>query len=308
MILFDAPMTRGFGGSGKPADWSLARQYVENQHGPKMVLAGGLKPENVAEAIRATGATAVDTASGVESAPGIKDPAAIKAFVHAARTAWDAKSQLHFVPRITMNLDWTELENRLYDLAAADIKLFAIAHPQEEFYGFAFDCNSDHGNVALCLNTRQFLRTAVDGSYLPPEIKDGYGEFKRRIEKTLGMKIYKDESKTLPEEREKELRWELGAWKYQGFNSDSFDSGWSSFERVVHERCLGEEENKETFMTPTQDRFMRIACRVLIRLELAGVFNTLNRTDDFETFVADHDESDDESWHRLNSVRNETQV
>ena len=85
LILFDAPLTSGFGGSGKLADWSLAKQYVETAHGPKLVLAGGLKPENIAEAIRATGAMAIDTASGVESAPGIKDPAAIKAFVFAAR-------------------------------------------------------------------------------------------------------------------------------------------------------------------------------------------------------------------------------
>jgi phosphoribosylanthranilate isomerase len=52
-----------------------------------MVLAGGLRPENVAAAIRATGARAVDTASGVEARPGRKDPAAVEAFVRAAREA-----------------------------------------------------------------------------------------------------------------------------------------------------------------------------------------------------------------------------
>jgi phosphoribosylanthranilate isomerase len=88
LILFDAPLSRGFGGSGLLADWTLAEQYGRNCQSPKLVLAGGLKPENVAEAVRATGARAIDTASGVESAPGIKDPAAIKAFVRAARAAW----------------------------------------------------------------------------------------------------------------------------------------------------------------------------------------------------------------------------
>jgi phosphoribosylanthranilate isomerase len=87
MVLLDAPSASGFGGSGKLADWSLARQYLQDDHPPMLVLAGGLKTENVAEAIRATGATAVDTASGVESQPGIKDPAAIRAFVLAARQA-----------------------------------------------------------------------------------------------------------------------------------------------------------------------------------------------------------------------------
>ena len=87
LVLLDAPLTRGFGGSGKLADWSLAKQYLENCRTPVLVLAGGLKADNVAEAIRATGVGAVDTASGVESQPGIKDPAAIRAFVHAARKA-----------------------------------------------------------------------------------------------------------------------------------------------------------------------------------------------------------------------------
>jgi phosphoribosylanthranilate isomerase len=89
LILFDALQTSLYGGSGKLADWRLAREYREsNKKGPLLVLAGGLKAENVAEAIRATAARAVDTASGVESQPGIKDPAAMEAFVRAARTAW----------------------------------------------------------------------------------------------------------------------------------------------------------------------------------------------------------------------------
>ena len=87
LILLDAPAARGFGGSGKLADWTLAKQYQETCGTPPLVLAGGLKADNVAEAIRATGARAVDTASGVESRPGIKDSAAVAAFALAARQA-----------------------------------------------------------------------------------------------------------------------------------------------------------------------------------------------------------------------------
>jgi phosphoribosylanthranilate isomerase len=86
-ILLDAPLAHGFGGSGMLADWTLAKQYGKDRESPKLALAGGLKPENVAESILATGVTAVDTASGVESAPGIKDAAAVRAFVRAARSA-----------------------------------------------------------------------------------------------------------------------------------------------------------------------------------------------------------------------------
>ena len=87
-ILLDAPLADGFGGSGKLADWPLAKDYLALDGLPPLVLAGGLRPENVAEAIRASGARAVDTASGVESQAGIKDSAAVAAFVHAARAAW----------------------------------------------------------------------------------------------------------------------------------------------------------------------------------------------------------------------------
>jgi phosphoribosylanthranilate isomerase len=90
LLLFDAPLTSTYGGSGKLADWRMVREYHEHSQGPAFVLAGGLKPENVAEAIHATGAKAVDTASGVESQPGIKDAASIAAFVQAARSAWKA--------------------------------------------------------------------------------------------------------------------------------------------------------------------------------------------------------------------------
>jgi phosphoribosylanthranilate isomerase len=88
MVLLDSPHSEGFGGSGRLADWTLAKRYFAIPGQPPLVLAGGLRPENVAEAIRTIGARAVDTASGVESQPGIKDAAAITAFVRAAQSAW----------------------------------------------------------------------------------------------------------------------------------------------------------------------------------------------------------------------------
>jgi phosphoribosylanthranilate isomerase len=87
LILFDAKTPKGAalpGGMGLRFDWSLLAAY----RGPlSWGLAGGLAPGNVAEAIRATGAPLVDTSSGVESAPGVKDPALIAAFCAAARGA-----------------------------------------------------------------------------------------------------------------------------------------------------------------------------------------------------------------------------
>jgi phosphoribosylanthranilate isomerase len=88
-ILFDAKppaedATALPGGNGVAFDW-LALAGLEGRI--DYMLAGGLNADNVAEAIRATGASAVDVSSGVESRPGEKDPDLIRRFIHAAKTA-----------------------------------------------------------------------------------------------------------------------------------------------------------------------------------------------------------------------------
>jgi len=72
------------GGNAMALDWSLTAGW---QAPVPWLLAGGLRPDNVAAAIRASGATAVDVSSGVERDRGVKDPALIRAFVRAARAS-----------------------------------------------------------------------------------------------------------------------------------------------------------------------------------------------------------------------------
>ncbi|ACL67516.1 Phosphoribosylanthranilate isomerase [Anaeromyxobacter dehalogenans 2CP-1] len=72
----------GYGGSGVAFDWALAARAAERT---AVVLAGGLTPANVADAIRAVRPWAVDVASGVESAPGVKDRQLMARFVRAAK-------------------------------------------------------------------------------------------------------------------------------------------------------------------------------------------------------------------------------
>ncbi|MGV7216569.1 phosphoribosylanthranilate isomerase [Bradyrhizobium sp. UFLA05-112] len=84
-ILFDARPPKDAtrpGGLGAPFDWHLLENLDLKL--PYMV-SGGLHAQNVAEALRLTGAGGVDVSSGVESAPGVKDPEMIKAFIRAAR-------------------------------------------------------------------------------------------------------------------------------------------------------------------------------------------------------------------------------
>lgn len=83
-ILLDAP-TPGRGGAGASFDWSLAREARERFPKLNVVLAGGLTPDNVGGAIEQVQPWAVDVASGVEAAAGVKDPAKLSAFIAAAR-------------------------------------------------------------------------------------------------------------------------------------------------------------------------------------------------------------------------------
>lgn len=77
-LLIDSPSP----GSGQIFDWSNLERVAQ---GRKFILAGGLDPENVGDAIRLTRPWGVDSASGVESAPGRKDPAKVRRFIAAAR-------------------------------------------------------------------------------------------------------------------------------------------------------------------------------------------------------------------------------
>jgi phosphoribosylanthranilate isomerase len=86
-LLLDAKPPAGAdrpGGNAEAFDWDL----IAGQRIPlPWMLAGGLTPETVGEAVRRTGARQVDVSSGAESAPGVKDPARVAAFVAAARAA-----------------------------------------------------------------------------------------------------------------------------------------------------------------------------------------------------------------------------
>jgi len=83
-LLVDAAVQGLYGGSGVTADWAAAAGLAQKL---PLLLAGGLKPENVAEAVRLVQPWGVDSASGVESAPGIKDPLKMRAFVQAVQSA-----------------------------------------------------------------------------------------------------------------------------------------------------------------------------------------------------------------------------
>ena len=80
-LLFDAYHPTEYGGTGQSFDWTLLRGNI----GKPWILAGGLTAGNVAEAVKTSGAVAVDVSGGVESAAGVKDALKIKAFAAALK-------------------------------------------------------------------------------------------------------------------------------------------------------------------------------------------------------------------------------
>jgi phosphoribosylanthranilate isomerase len=84
-VILDSASGCDFGGTGKVFPWKLARQFVETHPNLNVILAGGLTPENIAEAVGGVRPYGVDVTTGVEASPGRKDHRLIKAFVQAAR-------------------------------------------------------------------------------------------------------------------------------------------------------------------------------------------------------------------------------
>jgi phosphoribosylanthranilate isomerase len=81
-FLFDAAHTGQYGGTGRTTDWDVARRASVNH---RIILAGGLKVENVAAAVRIVRPYGIDVASGVESSPGKKDHGRLREFIQEVR-------------------------------------------------------------------------------------------------------------------------------------------------------------------------------------------------------------------------------
>jgi phosphoribosylanthranilate isomerase len=86
-VLLDSSRAAEFGGSGRTFPWGMARNFIEANPTLRVILAGGLTPENVAEAIATARPFGVDVTTGVEAAPGRKDHARLRAFIAAVRAA-----------------------------------------------------------------------------------------------------------------------------------------------------------------------------------------------------------------------------
>ncbi len=87
-VLLDAAVTGQFGGTGSTLPWAALKDYQQWLGKTPLILAGGLNPENVVEAIHTVRPGGVDVASGVECSPGVKDALKLRSFIQAAGSAF----------------------------------------------------------------------------------------------------------------------------------------------------------------------------------------------------------------------------
>lgn len=88
-IILDSSAGETFGGTGKTFPWKFAPEFVKHHPRTAVILAGGLNPKNVAEAVRLVRPRGVDVTTGVEASPGRKDSSLVWAFVENARKSLD---------------------------------------------------------------------------------------------------------------------------------------------------------------------------------------------------------------------------
>lgn len=177
------------------------------------------------------------------------------------------------------NVQWNVVEDVLVGLAAQYVRIFADVNVGKQFYGVAFDCNADSGQVFFCANSPQSLTDrAVEYKMKSPDLYNNMSFHKLR----------------------NDLSWSLGDWEFNAMTTESFSASWESVARILADAIdWKSHEGIENFRA----NFIGTACRAMLRLEENGILDLVSQTDDFRSFVANHDESEDDSWQRYNAYR-----
>lgn len=191
-----------------------------------------------------------------------------------------------------MTIDWQEFEEALYQFTRSQLEAFGKEHPDESFYAFAFCCNAYYGEIMLSLNSE--------------------ADFRRKTTQNIGYVGY---SKTELEE----LRWSIGDWQFMentlspsGESPDRLSAAVESFLAKIEslQEQAGEayeegsdDESAHEEIGALEREFLRRVCHIAVRLEKNGAFHAIRTDPDFTIYVADHDETDFESWRRLIRAR-----
>jgi len=181
----------------------------------------------------------------------------------------------------TRALDWSQVQETLFQLIRADVQTFAAQHQAETFYCLFLDCNAACFEVLVKVNTLESLREDV----FQFQQRNRYRDQKRGREKSV-------------EHLEHDWRWNCGNWRYE-INSPAWKKSWAPIVTSMG-AFLDDPSN---FFPDFAKSFLLTACRALVQVECSGVLNELHRTRDFRTICADHDETVLTGYRRLNRVR-----
>lgn len=183
---------------------------------------------------------------------------------------------------------WENVEEVLFRFASQYVRAFGEIHHDKTFYGFGFDCNADYGDIFVCANTPEALRASAVA-------------YQERTHDLFGREIESHAREAL-EVCVERLRWSFGDWEFQAFTTEGFSKAWEPIKELLAD-SIPWSSTDDREIDEYRKSFMEMACRSMVRLETAGALNALIRTDDFKTYVADHDEPDEWSWARLKAVR-----
>lgn len=184
-----------------------------------------------------------------------------------------------------MSIDWEAIEEKLFSLSVEHLRKFAENHSAEVFYGFSFTCGSIYGDVLMQMNTPELLRSTAEHYLIEWSQK--------HPERTLA-------------DWEDELRWSLGDWGYfEIADSEEWDREWGKNSSEIDEAVMAQPESawESTDKAAIPELFMRMVCRVLIKMEDWNLFDQFQKTEDFRTTCIDHNETLAEGDERLNYMR-----
>jgi hypothetical protein len=177
-------------------------------------------------------------------------------------------------------IDWARIEDRLVQLADQAIAAFANKHATDIFYGLAFDCSSQSGEILLCANTRNGLLEVAHRFVDHP-------------------KLYRGKS---PQAIAAELEWDIGGWKYHAFNLGMrrWSGGWGAIQaQVANATNIFLNSRNESALRQLQESFMSMAARALIRVGAMGAVASLGKDGEFRLLCTDESESPEEGFARL---------
>ena len=101
------------------------------------------------------------------------------------------------------------------------------------------------------------------------------------------------------EDAERELCWSIGDWLLTDENSEDFQDVWDKYQTVISDEWLDQDESLEDTENCVSAKFLAMACRVAHKLNSEKAYDCSNRSEDFKYFVCDHDETDEDSWERM---------